>query len=277
MSKVEQLAALRAAGFDVPRTLAVAGRDELAAAARKLPVPFISKHNQGGKGLGVRLFASHDEFDAYLAGPDYEPPVDGITLLQEYLVGGAAADHQGRDRRRRVHLRDHRGHRARRLPAVPGRRLRGAAAAAAGRGRRRAEPVRAARRASSTRSSAGTWTSPRAHGHRHRRLRVHRDRRRPAGHLRHQHHDQLQRRDRGGRAAPGAAGRGRLPRAAAGAASAAVAAAREQEAAGDAVRVLDADLRRLAAQRHGRGHAGVLALHPRPGGRRASSSASTCP
>ena len=86
MSKVEQLAALRAAGFDVPRTIAVAGRAELAAAARKLPVPFISKHNQGGKGLGVRMFATHADFDAYLAGPDYEEPVDGITLLQEYLV-----------------------------------------------------------------------------------------------------------------------------------------------------------------------------------------------
>jgi len=86
MSKVEQLAALRAAGFDVPRTIAVAGMAELAAAARKLPVPFISKHNQGGKGLGVRLFASHAEFDAYLSGPGYERPADGITLLQEYLV-----------------------------------------------------------------------------------------------------------------------------------------------------------------------------------------------
>jgi hypothetical protein len=86
MSKVEQLAALRAAGFDVPRTLAVAGPGELAAAARKLPAPFIAKHNQGGKGLGVRKFDSHAEFDAYLHGPEYEPPVDGITLLQEYLV-----------------------------------------------------------------------------------------------------------------------------------------------------------------------------------------------
>jgi hypothetical protein len=86
MSKVEQLAALRAAGFDVPRTVAVAGRAELAAAARKLPVPFITKPNQGGKGLGVRAFASHAEFDDYLGGPDYEQPTDGITLLQEYLV-----------------------------------------------------------------------------------------------------------------------------------------------------------------------------------------------
>jgi hypothetical protein len=86
MSKVEQLAALRAAGFDVPRTVAVAGRAELSAAARKLPVPFVAKPNQGGKGLGVRAFASHVEFDDYIAGPEYEVPTDGITLLQEYLV-----------------------------------------------------------------------------------------------------------------------------------------------------------------------------------------------
>ncbi|HEY1617298.1 MAG TPA: hypothetical protein VGG25_06745 [Streptosporangiaceae bacterium] len=86
MSKVDQLVALRAAGFDVPRTVAVAGTAELAAAARKLPVPFVAKHNQGGKGLGVALFTSHDEFDAHLAAPGYLAPVDGITLLQEYLV-----------------------------------------------------------------------------------------------------------------------------------------------------------------------------------------------
>lgn len=86
MSKVEQLAALQAAGFEVPRTIAVAGQTELSAAARRLPVPFIGKHNQGGKGLGVRKFDSHSEFDAYLSGTEYEPPVDGITLLQEFLV-----------------------------------------------------------------------------------------------------------------------------------------------------------------------------------------------
>jgi hypothetical protein len=86
VSKVAQLTALRAAGFDVPRTLAVAGAADLPAAAEKLPVPFISKHNQGGKGLGVRLFSSHSEFDAYLESPEYQAPVDGITLLQEYLL-----------------------------------------------------------------------------------------------------------------------------------------------------------------------------------------------
>ena len=85
VSKAEQLALLRAAGFDVPRTVAVAGRDGLLAAAEKLPVPFIAKHNQGGKGASVRLLRSHDEFGAYLGSPGYLPPVDGITLLQEYV------------------------------------------------------------------------------------------------------------------------------------------------------------------------------------------------
>jgi hypothetical protein len=85
VSKVAQLTALRAAGFDVPRTVAVAGTAELPAVARKLPVPFISKPNQGGKGLGVRRFESHDEFAEYVSSPAYLPPVDGITLLQEYL------------------------------------------------------------------------------------------------------------------------------------------------------------------------------------------------
>jgi hypothetical protein len=86
VSKAEQHAALRAAGFDVPRTIAVAGRGELAGAAGKLPVPFIVKHNQGGKGLGVRRFESVDVFAAYLDSPDYAAPVDGITLLQEYVT-----------------------------------------------------------------------------------------------------------------------------------------------------------------------------------------------
>ncbi len=36
MSKVDQLTELRAAGFDVPRTIAVAGRGDLVAAACKL-------------------------------------------------------------------------------------------------------------------------------------------------------------------------------------------------------------------------------------------------
>lgn len=87
MSKVDQHAALRAAGFDVPRTIAVVGDPErVRAAARQLPLPFITKDNQGGKGLGVRRFDDHDAFDAYLASDGFTAPVDHTLLLQEYVA-----------------------------------------------------------------------------------------------------------------------------------------------------------------------------------------------
>ena len=89
VSKADQLIALRAAGIDVPRTVAVAGQRQLAAAAAGMPVPFISKPNQGGKGLGVRRFDSHEEFAGYLSDTGLEQPADGITLLQEYLPAAA--------------------------------------------------------------------------------------------------------------------------------------------------------------------------------------------
>jgi hypothetical protein len=85
VSKVDQHAALRAAGLDVPRTFAVVGDLTRASeVARRLPTPFISKDNQGGKGLGVRRFDSHEAFDDYLAN-EMVPPVDATLLLQEFL------------------------------------------------------------------------------------------------------------------------------------------------------------------------------------------------
>ena len=89
VSKVAQHAALRHAGIDVPRTVAVFGTDDLVAKAREFGAPFISKHNQGGKGLGVRRWDSVDEFSAWVASADFEPSPDGITLLQELLVAQA--------------------------------------------------------------------------------------------------------------------------------------------------------------------------------------------
>jgi hypothetical protein len=85
VSKAAQHAALRAAGFDVPRTIAVAGGEALVRTAGKLPAPFITKHNQGGKGLGVRRFESAEEFAAHLDSPGHVAPADGIMLLQEYV------------------------------------------------------------------------------------------------------------------------------------------------------------------------------------------------
>lgn len=86
VSKSAQHAELRRAGIEVPRTLAVVGRERLVSAAQSLPAPFITKHNQGGKGLGVRRFEDHASFERYVRGPEFEEAADGITLLQELLV-----------------------------------------------------------------------------------------------------------------------------------------------------------------------------------------------
>jgi hypothetical protein len=85
MSKVDQLATLAAAGIEVPRTVAVVGPDDLLGAAGKLPAPFVVKPNQGGKGVGVARFDSVEAYAEHLHSAAYVPPVDGITLLQEYL------------------------------------------------------------------------------------------------------------------------------------------------------------------------------------------------
>ncbi|WP_213813665.1 RimK family alpha-L-glutamate ligase [Glaciihabitans sp. dw_435] len=86
VSKVDQLTALKAFGIDVPRTRAVIGSQHIVEAARTFPTPFITKHNQGGKGLSVHRFDSVAELDAWVNSDDFEEPQDGITLVQEYLA-----------------------------------------------------------------------------------------------------------------------------------------------------------------------------------------------
>ena len=45
----------------------------------------MTKHNRAGKGLGVRLFHDAEALARYVEGEEFEPSVDGITLLQEYI------------------------------------------------------------------------------------------------------------------------------------------------------------------------------------------------
>ena len=87
ISKARQYAALEKAGIRTPDTVIVAGKELLVETAHRRfgAVPFIMKPNRGGKGLGVRLFQSPDALGDYLDSPDYEPPVDGLHLLQQYV------------------------------------------------------------------------------------------------------------------------------------------------------------------------------------------------
>lgn len=89
VSKVRQYLALSRAGFRTPKTIAAFGKDEIINAAKEIEsrfgAPFITKHNQGGKGLGVKRFESVSELKEYVESSAFEEPIDGITLLQEYI------------------------------------------------------------------------------------------------------------------------------------------------------------------------------------------------
>ncbi len=85
ISKVAQYAALDAHGIRAPRTVAAVGPDDIVGAARAFDGPFITKHNRAGMGLGVRLFHSIDGLRDYVHGAEFEPSVDGVTLVQEYI------------------------------------------------------------------------------------------------------------------------------------------------------------------------------------------------
>ena len=85
VSKVGQYATLEQHGIRTPRTIAVVGKGELLKAAHSIDGPFITKHNRAGKGLGVRLFRHPKELQDYVNGAYFEEPIDGITLIQEYI------------------------------------------------------------------------------------------------------------------------------------------------------------------------------------------------
>jgi hypothetical protein len=86
LSKISQYAALEAVGARIPRTVAALGPEAVIRAARSFDGPFITKHNRAGKGLGVRLFDSVDACADYVHGAAFDAPVDGITLVQQYIA-----------------------------------------------------------------------------------------------------------------------------------------------------------------------------------------------
>jgi hypothetical protein len=86
VSKVLQYLELNKYGVKTPKTIAAVGKQNIIKAAKSFAgQSFITKHNRAGKGLGVQLFHSLEALKAYVEGPTFEEPVDGITLIQEYI------------------------------------------------------------------------------------------------------------------------------------------------------------------------------------------------
>ena len=85
MSKLRQDLVLRRYGIRTPRTVLAVGREPLLAAAATFGGPFITKHDQGGKGLGIRLFHSARELEAHLDAGGFDAGPGARVILQEYV------------------------------------------------------------------------------------------------------------------------------------------------------------------------------------------------
>jgi hypothetical protein len=73
MSKLRQHLALARHGIRTPRTVLCVGREALLAAAEGFEGAFITKHNRGGKGLGIALYRSAGELARATLEPGWDP------------------------------------------------------------------------------------------------------------------------------------------------------------------------------------------------------------
>ena len=85
ISKSLQYKELESFGIKIPKTIYCSNKESILKSANIFRKPFVTKHNRAGKGLGVKLFNNKKELDSYVSGRDFEPSIDGITLLQEYI------------------------------------------------------------------------------------------------------------------------------------------------------------------------------------------------
>jgi len=85
ISKSLQYTELEKFGIKTPKTIYCSNKESIIKSANIFRKPFITKHNRAGKGLGVKLFNNKKELDSYVSSKDFEPSIDGITLLQDYI------------------------------------------------------------------------------------------------------------------------------------------------------------------------------------------------
>jgi len=86
VSKLRQEVALRRHGIQTPRTVLAIGRAQMLELAKTFDGPFITKHNQGGKGLGIQMFGSAEQLASYIDSDSYDAGPNGQVVLQEYIA-----------------------------------------------------------------------------------------------------------------------------------------------------------------------------------------------
>ena len=85
ISKKEQYIELKKFDIKFPTTYYANNKKEIIEKSKNFNKPFITKHNRGGKGLGVKYFENTFDLEKYI-NDNFEDSIDGITLLQEYIT-----------------------------------------------------------------------------------------------------------------------------------------------------------------------------------------------
>lgn len=89
VSKLRQDVVLNRWGIRTPKTVLAVGTHAIVKAAASFDGPFITKHNQGGKGLGIRLFNSAAELENWVNDPAFDAGPGGKVILQQYIKAPA--------------------------------------------------------------------------------------------------------------------------------------------------------------------------------------------
>ena len=84
LSKLKQYEELKKFNIRFPKTLFAKSKKDILEKSKKFNGPFLTKHNRGGRGLGINYFKNTNDLNEYL-NSKFEKSVDGITLLQEFI------------------------------------------------------------------------------------------------------------------------------------------------------------------------------------------------
>ena len=86
ISKQAQYRELENYNIRFPQTFFCNNKDSLLENSNNFDKPFITKHNRGGRGLGIKYFNNTSELEKHVSSSQFQPSIDGTTLLQEYIV-----------------------------------------------------------------------------------------------------------------------------------------------------------------------------------------------
>ena len=86
ISKQMQYQEMKKYNIRFPKTFFCKDKNSLLENSNNFDKPFITKHNRAGRGLGIKYFNNANELNKYVNSDQFEPSIDGTTLLQEYIV-----------------------------------------------------------------------------------------------------------------------------------------------------------------------------------------------